>query len=123
VRRSRIELAVGENRFRLLSGITLDVDDDLKTMSSAENWRVSHDAMYRQHSSEFRRAAERPAKRGTAKRLDTAALAYMHVTLTCINCHKYVKVARGEPPSPGLQFALKRDRSRSAALGRLRKRN
>ena len=53
------------------------------------------------------------AKMAKKKQVDSAALSYMHVTMTCINCHKYVKnakVARGEPLSPGLKLALQRDK-------------
>jgi hypothetical protein len=85
-------------------------------MSKAADWQVIQGPTYAQYSSEFRRAAERLVKRAKAKQLDSAALSYMHVTMTCINCHKYVKnakVARGEPLSPGLKYALELDNTRS----------
>jgi hypothetical protein len=88
-------------------------------MSKASDWQVIQGPTYAQYSSEFRRAAERLAKRAKAKQLDSAALAYMHVTMTCINCHKYVKnakVAQGEPLSPGLKYALELDNKRRVTV-------
>ena len=51
---------------------------------------------YARHSDEFRRSCN--ALRGAAKarNLDGAALAWMEVTMKCIQCHKYVRdAARG----------------------------
>lgn len=63
----------------------------LKTMSSAEKWRVSNDAMYRQHSAEFRSGVDRLLKAAKAKKIDAAALAWTKTTLNCIECHRWVR--------------------------------
>src|SRR5688572_25268342 len=42
----------------------------LATMSQAEQWRMSNDALYRQYSSEFQRMTERLAEHGKAQNLD-----------------------------------------------------
>lgn len=63
----------------------------LHTMSKAEKWRASNDAMYRQYSLEFRSGVERLEKAAKNKKLDAAALAWTKTTLNCIECHRWVK--------------------------------
>ena len=63
----------------------------LHTMSRAEKWRVSNDAMYRQHSVEFRSGVDRLLEAARKKQLDAAALAWTKTTLNCIECHRWVK--------------------------------
>lgn len=63
----------------------------LQTMSAAEQWRVSNDAMYRQHSAEFRSGVEKLLKAAKSKKIDSAALAWTKTTLNCIECHRWVK--------------------------------
>lgn len=77
-------------------------------MSKAADWQVFQTGTYAQYSAEFQRTADRLVKMAKKKQLDSAALSYMHVTMTCINCHKYVKkerLARGEPVSPKFKLA------------------
>ena len=79
----------------------------LLLMSKAADWQVFKTGTYAQYSAEFQRSADRLVKMAKKKQLDSAALSYMHVTMTCINCHKYVKkerLARGEPVPPGFRF-------------------
>jgi cytochrome c556 len=73
----------------------------LKTVSSAEKWRVSNDAMYRQHSAEFRSGVDKLLKAAQAKKIDSAALAWTKTTLNCIECHRWVKamLISGDRPS------------------------
>ena len=63
----------------------------LQKISKAEKWRVSNDAMYRQHSLEFRGGVDRLLKAAEKKKLDSAALAWTKTTLNCIECHRWVK--------------------------------
>jgi CRISPR/Cas system-associated protein Cas10 (large subunit of type III CRISPR-Cas system) len=81
-------------------------------MSKAADWQVIQGPTYAQYSAEFRRNAEQLASMAKKKQIDSAALSYMQVTMTCINCHKYVKnakVAQGEQLSPQFEVALKQD--------------
>ena len=69
---------------------------DLALASQASSWQVLQTEDYARHSDEFRRSCN--ALRGAAKarNLDGAALAWMEVTMKCIQCHKYVRdAARG----------------------------
>lgn len=66
--------------------------EKLKSMSREERWRVSNDAMYRQHSAEFRDAVDNILKAAQEKKnLDSAALAWTKTTLSCIECHRWVR--------------------------------
>lgn len=64
---------------------------NLKKLSSAEKWRVSNDAMFRQHSQEFRTGVDRLLQAAEKKKIDGAALAWTQTTLNCIECHRWVK--------------------------------
>lgn len=63
----------------------------LKQMSDAEEWRISNDMMYRNHSEDFRRAVDKLIIAAKGKSIDRAALASFDVTLSCIDCHRYVR--------------------------------
>jgi hypothetical protein len=64
---------------------------ELKQIGDAAKWRVSNDAMYRQHSTEFQRKVSQLDKSAKDKQLDGAALAYIDLTMSCVDCHKWVK--------------------------------
>jgi len=68
-----------------------DGADKLAQISDAAKWRVSNNAMYRQYSVEYQRKVDRLGKTAKAKNLDGAALAYVGVTMSCIDCHKWVR--------------------------------
>ena len=64
---------------------------ELKKISDAAKWRVSNDAMYRQHSAEYQRKVAQLEQAAADKKLDAAALAYTNVTMSCIECHRWVR--------------------------------
>ncbi|MFQ5731536.1 MAG: hypothetical protein ACE5KM_06245 [Planctomycetaceae bacterium] len=116
----RVKLKASES---VLEGLVTEDFDKIRkggetmlVMSKAADWQVIQGPTYAQFSGEFRRSVDRMVKMAKKKQLDSAALGYMHVTMTCINCHKYVKnakVAQGRPLSPGLKFALRQDKRTS----------
>jgi hypothetical protein len=63
----------------------------LKTTSAAAEFMVVNDPMYAQHADEFRRIVDKLEKAGKERRLDGATLAYVDMTLSCVECHKYVR--------------------------------
>jgi hypothetical protein len=67
---------------------------ELSLLSHASNWEVLQTEDYAQHSREFRRAADTLTKAARDKNLDGATLAYVSVTMSCVNCHKYVRGIR-----------------------------
>jgi cytochrome c556 len=66
---------------------------DLKMMSAAALWEVPTipKLEYGRYTSEFQRVADELAKQAEAKNLDAATLAYVQLTMNCVNCHKYVR--------------------------------
>ncbi len=63
----------------------------LQDLSKAEKWRISNDVMYRQHSSEFSRVATQLEKQAKEGNLEGAALSWIQATMSCIECHKFVR--------------------------------
>ncbi len=63
----------------------------LAKISDAEEWQVSTDSMYRQHSNEFGRAVKQLQTAAKDRKLDAAALAWLDATMDCIECHRWVR--------------------------------
>ena len=63
----------------------------LEQLSQAEEWRISNDAMYRQHSAQFQRIVKQLSKSAKEKNLDRAALTWLEATMSCIECHRFVR--------------------------------
>ena len=83
---------------KILEGlVTEDTDlvregaEVLTQMSTAEKWQVSKNVMYLQFSNEFQRNAEKLADAAKEKNLDRAALRWMDTTMSCIECHRFVR--------------------------------
>ena len=63
----------------------------LLKLSNEEKWRISNDALYRQHSFVFQRVAKGLKQAAKDKKLDRAATHWVEATMNCIECHKYVR--------------------------------
>lgn len=63
----------------------------LHEMSTAEKWRVTNDALYRNFSDEFQRVTRELVEAAGEENLDRAALKWMDATMSCIECHRYVR--------------------------------
>ena len=77
---------------------------DLKLLSQESIWNVLQTEQYVQHSTDFRRRTDALTAAAKKKNLDGAALAYVELTLNCVQCHKYVRdtrMGKVEPPKPG----------------------
>lgn len=59
-------------------------------MSNATEWQVIEGPIFARQSEEFRSAARQVIKFAKEKNIDGASLSYLHLTMTCINCHKKV---------------------------------
>lgn len=74
---------------------------NLAEMSRAEKWRVSTDPLYRQHSADFQEIVAQLEKAAEEKNPDRAALKWMDATMSCLECHRYVRgmhlVSSGTP--------------------------
>jgi cytochrome c556 len=77
---------------------------DISLLTQAESWQALQTPEYNQQSLEFRRAVDKITQAARDKDLDAATLAYVDVTMKCVNCHKYlrgVKFAQNDlDPSP-----------------------
>ncbi|QDT29447.1 hypothetical protein Enr10x_48010 [Gimesia panareensis] len=60
-------------------------------MSNATEWQVVEGPIFAQQSAEFRNAAKELQNYAKKKNIDGASLSYLHLTMTCIACHKEIK--------------------------------
>lgn len=95
---------------KLLEGLVMEDFDtieknsqSLSLLSQAETWQVLQTPDYLQHSGEFRRAANAVTNAAREKNIDGAALAYLEMTMKCVNCHKYVRDVRMANAGPALE--------------------
>jgi cytochrome c556 len=65
--------------------------EKLSKLSQAAAWRARQTSEYEVLSAEFRRNADALAKAAKDRNLDAASLAYVQMTLSCVNCHKYMR--------------------------------
>jgi hypothetical protein len=86
---------------KLLAGIALnDFDEiakhaqELIAISKEAEWKVINTPEYEMYSNDFRRIAGRLVKQAKDKNIDAAALSYVNLTLTCVECHKHVRAVR-----------------------------
>lgn len=66
----------------------------LALLTQDENWQVLQTPAYRRYSDEFARIAGRLKDAAEDENVDGAALDYVQLTLTCVNCHKHVRDVR-----------------------------
>lgn len=83
---------------KVLEGLTMEDYEAIATnaqkmslLSQAATWRVLQTPEYLSRSMDFRRAADQLRAAAQKKNLDGATLAYVDVTLKCVECHKYVR--------------------------------
>jgi len=99
---------------QILEGLAVEDFDLIKEgarkmneMSTAEKWRVSNDAMYRNFSGDFQRVTQDLVKAAEEENLDRAALKWMDATMSCIECHRYsrgIKIADlKQQTNPGVE--------------------
>lgn len=82
----------------VLEGLALEDFDkiargaqELALASQASSWQVLQTEDYARQSAEFRRSCDSLRTAAKAGNLDGAALAWMEVTMKCVQCHKYVR--------------------------------
>ena len=102
--RDKLELAQ-----KVLEGLALEDFDlitakaqKLSAMSQEAPWQVFENPDYAQHSVTFRSHANSLVRAAKDKNLDAATLAYVRMTMSCVDCHKFVRgkiVAQVVPPT------------------------
>ena len=70
---------------------------ELSLASEDASWQVLQTEDYARQSADFRRSCDSLRKAAKSHNLDGAALAWMEVTMKCVQCHKYVRDVRDEP--------------------------
>jgi hypothetical protein len=86
---------------------------EMSLLSLASQWQVLQTPEYVRRSGEFRREAGAIKAAAEKKNLDGATLAYLKATLSCIECHQYVRTvreARLEAPTPNRNALLETSR-------------
>jgi hypothetical protein len=63
-------------------------------ISKAASWHVLATEEYTRHSKNFQEQAADLERHAKEKNLEAAALDYMRISLTCVQCHKYVRETR-----------------------------
>lgn len=86
---------------KILEGITLENYEaiansakSLHALSELAEWQVLPSVEYSQYSADFRRVANDMTRHAKAKNLDGVTLAYVQMTLACVNCHRHVRDIR-----------------------------
>lgn len=72
----------------------------LSALSLQSSWNTRTTLDYLDHSSDFRRALNVIALAAREKNLDRAALAYVNMTVQCIECHRYLREKSGVVHKP-----------------------
>jgi hypothetical protein len=84
----------------VLEGLTLEKMDlvaknaqDLKLLSAAAEWEPATvpGPLYLVYTREFQRIADSLAESAKGQNLDAVTLAYVQLTMNCVECHKYVR--------------------------------
>ena len=65
----------------------------LKITATAGEFMVSNDEIYINYADDFRRVVNKLAVAAKEKRLEGATLAYLDMTMKCVDCHKHVRNA------------------------------
>jgi hypothetical protein len=66
----------------------------LKLLSQAAEWEVPYIPnveLYVPYTTEFQRLCDELGKKAQERNIDGATLAYVQLTMNCVNCHKYVR--------------------------------
>jgi cytochrome c556 len=63
----------------------------LSAMTQEAGWQAFQNPDYAQHSATFRQHVNSLTKAAQNKDLDGATLAYVRLTMSCVDCHKHVR--------------------------------
>jgi hypothetical protein len=66
----------------------------MRKLSEDARWRITPNLDYLRRSAEFQDLAAELAAKAKARNLEGATLAYVQLTINCVNCHKLVRDER-----------------------------
>ena len=64
---------------------------ELELLSEASTWSPMQTPEYLHYAADFREAARGLAQEARDRDIDGVSLAYMELTMTCVQCHKHVR--------------------------------
>lgn len=86
---------------RVLEGLAIENFDliltnaqNLSFLSQAANWEVRQTREYQIFTANFRHHAESLVAAAKRKNVDAATVAYFQLTVSCVNCHRYLRDAK-----------------------------
>jgi hypothetical protein len=68
----------------------------MRMISKASSWYIFDSDEYHRRSKDFQEQAADLERHAKDKNLDAAALDYMRISMTCVQCHKYVRAERAK---------------------------
>jgi cytochrome c556 len=68
--------------------------EQLRKLSLDEGWMVLQTEAYHQQSQDFKKSLDLISRMCEEKDLDGVALAYMQMTMRCVQCHKMLRDSR-----------------------------
>lgn len=63
----------------------------LKALGNAPDWPNFDNAEYQEHKANFRRSVGDLERAAAEANLDSATLAYVRMTMNCVECHRFVR--------------------------------
>jgi hypothetical protein len=74
----------------------------LSRLSQSADWRIRQTPEYQRFTTEFRHQADALAKAAADRNVDAATVAYFQLTVSCVNCHRYLRGAGRAGLTPGV---------------------
>ncbi len=71
--------------------ILLAAAKKLKALGTAQDWPNFDNPEYQEHKANFRRSVNALERGAVEANLDSATLAYVRMTMNCVECHRFVR--------------------------------
>ena len=104
---------------RVLEGITMENFEliatnaqKLASLSQAADWQVRQTPEFQKFTTDYARHAKALGKAARDRNVDAATVAYFQLTVSCVNCHHYLRgagTAENESASPKLPLVKSRE--------------
>lgn len=92
---------------KVLEGIVIEDFDKITSnarllglVGRAASWHVIDSPQYDRYLKNFQECVAEIERQGKLKNLDSAALNYVQMTMTCVDCHKHVRAVRPTESKP-----------------------
>jgi len=73
----------------------------LSRLSQSADWLLRQTPEYQRFTTEFQHQADVLAKAAADQNVDAATVSYFQLTVSCVNCHRYLRGVRQAGSSPG----------------------